>query len=388
MDLDIKLLLQKKTSNFMKRNIVEPKSTDLKENKNAFKTKRKILDSIAFTLFSYVLIFVGISFILTCSIILFLKGSNLSEDFIRQRAPATFSNIFILSFIFTFVAMVAKYYFFDKPLKNIQAAMKNILKGNYSFRLLIDEKLENQAMMVELFENLNKIASHLEKAEEKQLDFVSNVSHEIKTPLTVIKNYVHLLEKEDLPMDERKKYHTIIEENAEKLNSLVSNVLKLNKLENQVIVKECEVFDFSELVCESLLSFEATWTEKNIEIETNLEEGISINTDKTLLEIVCNNLISNAMKFTEPNGKVIVECYQKDNIASVSVTDSGCGISSETGKHIFDKFYQGDTSRKSEGNGLGLALVKRIIDVLGGEIFVQSQLGKGSKFTVNLEVTK
>ena len=162
MDLDIKLLLQKKTSNFMKRNIVEPKSTDLKENKNAFKTKRKILDSIAFTLFSYVLIFVGISFILTCSIILFLKGSNLSEDFIRQRAPATLSNIFILSFIFTFVAMVAKYYFFDKPLKNIQAAMKNILKGNYSFRLLIDEKLENQAMMVELFENLNKIASHLE----------------------------------------------------------------------------------------------------------------------------------------------------------------------------------------------------------------------------------
>jgi signal transduction histidine kinase len=372
----------------MKRNIVEPKSTDLKENKNAFKTKRKILDSIAFTLFSYVLIFVGISFILTCSIILFLKGSNLSEDFIRQRAPATFSNIFILSFIFTFVAMAAKYYFFDKPLKNIQAAMKNILKGNYSFRLLINEKLENQEMMVELFENLNKIASHLEKAEEKQLDFVSNVSHEIKTPLTVIKNYVHLLEKEDLPMDERKKYHTIIEENAEKLNSLVSNVLKLNKLENQVIVKECEVFDFSELVCESLLSFEATWTEKNIEIETNLEEGISINTDKTLLEIVCNNLISNAMKFTEPNGKVIVECYQKDNIASVSVTDSGCGISSETGKHIFDKFYQGDTSRKSEGNGLGLALVKRIIDVLGGEIFVQSQLGKGSKFTVNLEVTK
>lgn len=372
----------------MKRNIVEPKSTDLKENNNAFKTKRKILDSIAFTLFSYVLIFVGISFILTCSIILFLKGSNLSEDFIRQRAPATFSNIFILSFIFTFVAMVAKYYFFDKPLKNIQAAMKNLLKGNYSFRLLINEKLENQEMMVELFENLNKIASHLEKAEEKQLDFVSNVSHEIKTPLTVIKNYVHLLEKEDLPMDERKKYHTIIEENAEKLNSLVSNVLKLNKLENQVIVKECEVFDFSELVCESLLSFESTWTEKNIEIETNLEEGISINTDKTLLEIVCNNLISNAMKFTEPNGKVIVECYQKDNIASVSVTDSGCGISSETGKHIFDKFYQGDTSRKSEGNGLGLALVKRIIDVLGGEIFVQSQLGKGSKFTVNLEVTK
>ena len=123
-------------------------------------------------------------------------------------------------------------------------------------------------------------------------------------------------------MEERNKYHAVIEENAEKLNSLVSNVLKLNKLENQVIVKECEVFDLGELVCESLLAFESIWTDKNIEIETNLEERVFINTDKRLLEIVCNNLISNAMKFTEPNGKVIVECYQKDNIASVDISGS------------------------------------------------------------------
>ena len=349
---------------------------------------KKMLDSVVFTLFSYVLIFVGISFILTCSIMLFLSGSNLSEDFVRQRAPTTFTNIFVLSFMFTAIAMMVKYYFFDKPLKNFQDGMEILLKGNYSYRLSIDEKLENQDMMKNLFENFNKIAQQLEKTEEKQLDFVSNVSHEIKTPLTVIKNYVKLLEKEDLSMEERNKYHAVIEENAEKLNSLVSNVLKLNKLENQVIVKECEVFDLGELVCESLLAFESIWTDKNIEIETNLEERVFINTDKRLLEIVCNNLISNAMKFTESGGKVSVECFKRENLATISVTDSGCGISSETGKHIFDKFYQGDTSRKSEGNGLGLALVKRIIDVLGGEISVQSQLGKGSKFSVTLEVEK
>ena len=359
-----------------------------KEKKSPPKRPKKMLDSVVFTLFSYVLIFVGISFILTCSLMLFLSGSDISEDFVRQRAPTTFTNIFVLSFMFTVVTMLIKYYFFDKPLKNLHDGMENLLKGNYSFRLPLDEKLENQEAISKLFESFDKIANQLEKTEEKQLDFVSNVSHEIKTPLTVIKNYVQLLGKEDLPMEERRKYHAVIEENAEKLNSLVSNVLKLNKLENQVIVKDCEVFDFGEMICESLLSFESVWTEKNIEIETNLEEGLFINTDKRLLEIVCNNLISNAMKFTESGGKVSVECFKKENLATVSVTDTGCGISSETGKHIFDKFYQGDTSRKAEGNGLGLALVKRIIDVLGGEISVQSQLGKGSKFSVTLEVAK
>ena len=354
--------------------------------KEKYSKESKVLDSVVFTLFSYVLIFVGISFILTCSILLFLTGSNLSPDFVRQRAPATFSNIFILSFLFTIIVRLVKYYFFDKPLKNLQKGMKHLLKGDYTYRLNADEKLENQKMMLDLYENFNQIAQQLEKSEDKQLDFVSNVSHEIKTPLTVIKNYVQLLGKEDLPMEERRKYHAVIEENAEKLNSLVSNILKLNKLENQVIVKDCEIFDFSELVCESLLSFESIWTEKNIELETNLEEGITLNTDKRLLEIVFNNLISNAMKFTEAGGKVSVECFKKGKIATVCVADSGCGISSETGKHIFDKFYQGDTSRKAEGNGLGLALVKRIIDVLGGEISVQSQVGKGSRFSINLEV--
>ena len=129
-------------------------------------------------------------------------------------------------------------------------------------------------------------------------------------------------------------------------------------------------------------------TEKNIEIETNIEEGLIINSDKRLLEIVCSNLFSNALKFTEPGGKVSVSCYKEGKKFTVSVADTGCGISTETGKHIFEKFYQGDTSRKSEGNGLGLALVKKIIDVLGGEISVQSQLGKGSVFTVKLEGDK
>jgi len=136
---------------------------------------------------------------------------------------------------------------------------------------------------------------------------------------------------------------------------------------------------------QTLLNFESIWEEKNISIDVNLEENIFINTDKNFLEIVCNNLISNALKFTEPRGKVYVSCYKESNFVAICIQDTGCGISKETGKHIFEKFYQGDTSHKEQGNGLGLALVKKIIDVLGAKISITSELGKGSTFIIKLK---
>jgi signal transduction histidine kinase len=223
-------------------------------------------------------------------------------------------------------------------------------------------------------------------ADSTELKKKQSIVNEHNDNTRILTAQKELLEKEDLSMEERNKYHAVIEENAEKLNSLVSNVLKLNKLENQVIVKECEIFDLGELVCESLLAFESIWTDKNIEIETNLEERVFINTDKRLLEIVCNNLISNALKFTENGGKVFVSCFKENGFASICIQDTGCGISKETGKHIFEKFYQGDTSHKEQGNGLGLALVKRIIDVLGAEISINSELGKGSTFIIKIKL--
>ena len=139
-----------------------------------------------------------------------------------------------------------------------------------------------------------------------------------------------------------------------------------------------------EQLCECLLSFENAWEEKQLEIETDVEENILVDTDAELLSLVWNNLFSNAVKFTEPGGKVSLSLQSQDQYAVVQVSDTGCGIPSEVGKHIFEKFYQGDTSHAVQGNGLGLALVKRVIDIVGGDISVSSEVGKGSTFTVKL----
>lgn len=346
---------------------------------NNFK-KQKFL----FSLMSYIFIFIGISFILTCSIILFLYDSPLTEEFIRSRAPRTFSIVFILSFIFTCIVMISKYYFFDKQIDLIKNATDEINKGNYTYKIYTDSKIQKNSDLEYIIENINKISEQFSDLENLQNSFLSNVSHELKTPLTVIKNYANLLENENLNSEERKIYCKIISDTISKLNSLVENILKLNKLENKKILPKYSKFNLADFLGQTLLTFEQIWEEKNILLDVNLDENIFINTDKTLLEIVCNNIISNALKFTEPNGKVFISCYKDESCASICIQDTGCGISNETGKHIFEKFYQGDTSHKEQGNGLGLALVKRIIDVLGAEIAIKSEVGVGSTFIIKI----
>lgn len=155
-------------------------------------------------------------------------------------------------------------------------------------------------------------------------------------------------------------------------------------MENQQIFPETREYNLGEQLCECLLYFEDAWEKKNLDIETDIAEDVVINADYELLSLVWNNLFSNAVKFTEPEGKISVGLRQKDKDVIVIVADTGCGMSEEVGKHIFEKFYQGDTSHASQGNGLGLALVKRIIDITGGEISIESTLGKGSTFRVRL----
>jgi len=156
-------------------------------------------------------------------------------------------------------------------------------------------------------------------------------------------------------------------------------------LENKVIYPELERFNLSEQLCESLLGFEELWEQKNIDIQTNIPEDIKINSSKELLSLVWNNLISNAIKFTESGGCITLLLEKQERMIVVKISDTGCGIGIDTGKHIFEKFYQGDTSHSSYGNGLGLALVKRVIDILGYDIRVDSKVGKGSTFTIYLK---
>jgi signal transduction histidine kinase len=165
---------------------------------------------------------------------------------------------------------------------------------------------------------------------------------------------------------------------------MMTNILKLNRLENQQIYPQTSEFDLGEQLCECLLQFENVWEKENIDIETDIAENIRVKADAELLSHVWNNLFSNAFKFTPSGGTVTVSLTATDHHAVVKVKDTGCGMTSEVGAHIFEKFYQGDSSHSAQGNGLGLALVKRVIDIMQGEISVESVVGKGSAFTVRI----
>ena len=166
---------------------------------------------------------------------------------------------------------------------------------------------------------------------------------------------------------------------------MMTNILKLNRLENQQIFSKMEVFDLGEQLCECLLQYESVWEKANIEIETDIAEDVKVKADAELLSLVWNNLFSNAFKFTEAGGTVSVSLAATSHHAIVKVRDTGCGMTPEIGAHIFEKFYQGDTSHSTQGNGLGLALVKRVVDIMQGEINVESTVGKGTTFTVKIE---
>ena len=224
-----------------------------------------------------------------------------------------------------------------------------------------------------------------EKIEKMRTDFMGNVSHELKTPLAVIQNYGTMLQQPNLTEEKRMEYARAITDASRRLANLITNILKLNKLENQQIYPSVKTYDLGEQLCECLLSFEGAWEAKDLEIHADVEEDILVDNDAELLALVWNNLFSNAIKFTEPHGKVSLSLKAEDGYAVVQVSDTGCGIPPEIGKHIFEKFYQGDTSHATQGNGLGLALVKRVIEIIGGDISVSSEVGKGSIFTVKLK---
>ena len=326
-----------------------------------------------------------ISFVLTASFVLFFQGLDISQDAIRTSAVLTFGNALFISFLVWLIDRLRKKIMIDRPVKRISEGLERLTKGNFKEHIEPFSDLLGNNQYNIIIGQINKMADELAGVETLRTDFVSNVSHEMKTPLAVIQNYAALLRSPALSEADRMEYASAIGDSTRRLAALITNILKLNKLENQQIFPENKMIDLSESVCASMLEFETQWEKKSLEIETDIDEEIMINADPELLSLVWNNLISNAVKFTAPGGTVSVAVKRTEGGALVSVSDTGCGIDSETGRHIFDKFYQGDTSHASQGNGLGLALVKRIIDITGGEITVSSEVGKGSTFTVILK---
>lgn len=299
-------------------------------------------------------------------------------------ALVMFAVIVFLAAVCTVVDWLRRKMTVDRPVQKILEATDKIASGDFSVRLDIRHPVNRYDEYDCIMENFNKMAAELSRTEVLHTDFISNVSHEIKTPLAIIQNYAASLQNKNLDDRTREKYAQTLVGASKRLTALITNILKLNKLENQEIKPEYETVNLTETLAETVLGFEELIENKGLELECDFDEDVIIFSSPSYLETVWNNLLSNAVKFTE-KGKISVSLKKEKGQAVVKVSDTGCGISSETGKHIFEKFYQGDTSHSQEGNGLGLALVKKVIDITGGTIAVNSELGKGTTFTITLQ---
>lgn len=273
---------------------------------------------------------------------------------------------------------------YQKPIEEFSEAAREVASGDFSVYLAPHHTADKYTHLDVLFMDFNKMVEELGSIETLKTDFFSNVSHEIKTPLAVIQNNAELLRLEGITQEKSAEYTENILHATRRLSNLITNMLKLNKLENQTIKPVPQRYDLCAQLCECALQFEDLWERKGIEFEADIEEKTMIEADAGLLELVWTNLLSNAIKFTPSGGTVTLSQVSQENGITVCVADTGCGMEEATKKRIFEKFYQGDTSHSTEGNGLGLALVKRILQLSDGSIEVESEAGQGTVIIVRL----
>jgi len=338
----------------------------------------------------YFIFFLTVAFVITCCTMLFVStmtetlGITLTAETVSAAAKITFWNVALLSLLFTVIDAIRRRLTVERPFLQITEAAERIVQGDFSVRITPQSPLGTDATFHRVIDCFNKMAEELAGVETLRTDFIANVSHEMKTPLAVMQNYATLLQSPNLPEEKRIEYAKGIADSAYRMADMVTNILKLNRLENQQIYPKITEFDLGEQVCECLLQYENVWESAGISIETEIEDGVRVRADAELLSHVWSNLFSNAFKFTPAGGTVSVSLTATEHHAIVSVSDTGCGMSQEVGAHIFEKFYQGDSSHAFRGNGLGLALVKRVVDILQGQITVESAVGRGSTFTVRI----
>ena len=266
------------------------------------------------------------------------------------------------------------------PMKNVIRAMEKVADGDYSVRLN-DSSSAKEVM--ELYTGFNLMTHELQATEVLQTDFVSNVSHEFKTPINAIEGYTMLLQGSENLSEDEELYLEKIVFNTRRLSTLVGSILLLSKLENQHIPAKKTVFRLDEQIRQSIVAMEPDWSKKNVDFDVELEK-IEHEGNEPMLRHVWDNLISNAVKFGPENGTVTIRLAVDKGLIRFIIEDEGCGLSEEALKHIYEKIYQADSSHKEEGNGLGLALVKRILSLENGRIYAENLADKGCRFTVEL----
>lgn len=269
---------------------------------------------------------------------------------------------------------------FVRFVEQVNESLKQIAKGNYDVKL---EGSPPAQEIREIIQNFNHMTEELAATEMLRNDFVQNVSHEFKTPLTAIEGYATLLQQENLSEEKRQEYTQKILQSTRRLNALAGNVLLLSRLENQELEIQPESYSLDEQIREVILLLEQAWTAKNLELDIQLDD-CECSANPALMAHVWQNLLSNAIKFSPDSGVIGILLQHTPDGIRVSVSDQGPGMTGEVMHRVFEKFYQGDTTRSTQGNGLGLSLAKRIVDLHGGTIAVDSQPGHGAIFTVTL----
>lgn len=285
------------------------------------------------------------------------------------------------------VAMICSHFIFNslfEPIKKLREGMQKVADGDFDVRI---ETKSTFAEIKELYAGFNMMTKELSSTEILQTDFVSNVSHEFKTPINAIEGYTTLLQSTDNIDETENEYIEKILFNTRRLSSLVSNILLLSKIENLSIQTHKEWYGLDEQIRESIVALESAWAPQNIEFDVDLDD-IEFYGNESMMHHVWGNLIGNAIKFSPENSEIKIRLRKKDDNIIFTVADRGPGLSEESKKHIFDKFYQEDTSHKEDGNGLGLALVKRILMVADGKISAENRKNGGCRFTVTLHTEK
>lgn len=326
---------------------------------------------------------VSVGAVVLVSVLVAFGLSELLERLVPSSASIPrLIQLIIFSLVIALIATRFMSKMFFDSIKELRLGMQKIADGKFDTRL---ETKSNSEEIQELFAGFNLMANELEATEILQTDFVSNVSHEFKTPINAIEGYTMLLQSTENIDETENEYIEKILFNTRRLSSLVSNILLLSKLENQSIQTHREKYALDEQIREDILALESLWEPKDIEFDVDLD-AVRYYSNKNVLHHVWSNLLSNAIKFSPNGGTIKMRLFKENKKIVFLIEDNGPGLSEEAKKHLFDKFYQADTSHKEEGNGLGLALVKKILSLCDGEISAENMKDGGCRFTVTLPI--